>query len=80
MRGVLRKLGELVQDVAYGINAGNAIRHGLPAPEQPRRPGGQPRIVEVTATNGPNVVVMRRPPSRGRAATGTARWRQDQRR
>lgn len=31
---LLRRLWQLVGDVAYGIHAGNAIRHGLPAPRR----------------------------------------------
>ncbi|WP_407548611.1 hypothetical protein QOM21_05595 [Streptomyces sp. Pv4-95] len=32
MKALLRSLLRLVQDVAYGINAGHAIRHGAPLP------------------------------------------------
>lgn len=37
MGRMMRRLGELVRDVGYGIHAGNAIRHGVPAPEGARR-------------------------------------------
>ncbi|MHA6796755.1 hypothetical protein ACVGVM_25065 [Pseudonocardia bannensis] len=37
MGRTLQRLGALVRDVGYGIHAGNAIRHGLPAPEGVRR-------------------------------------------
>ena len=44
-RGVpplLSRLWQVVADAAYGIHAGNAIRHGLPAP---RRAGvGRPDL------------------------------------
>ncbi len=38
MRRMMQRLGALVRDVGYGIDAGNAIRHGLPVPEGARRP------------------------------------------
>ncbi len=45
MRKMMRRLGELVRDVGYGIHAGNAIRHGLPAPEGARRrPSRRPPV------------------------------------
>ena len=42
MRRMMWRLGELVRDVGYGIHAGNAIRHGVPAPEGARRRPTQP--------------------------------------
>ncbi|MER7394106.1 hypothetical protein ABT381_01140 [Streptomyces sp. NPDC000151] len=39
MKALLRSLLRLVQDVAYGINAGHAVRHGAPLPA--RRSGGR---------------------------------------
>ena len=42
MRWMMRGLAHLVRDVGYGIHAGNAIRHGLPAPEGARRRQNQP--------------------------------------
>ncbi len=43
MRRMMWRLGELVRDVGYGIHAGNAIRHGVPAPEGARqRPNQRP--------------------------------------
>lgn len=41
MRRMMWRLGELVRDVGYGIHAGNAIRHGVPAPEGARRRSNQ---------------------------------------
>ena len=34
---VLRRGGSVLADLAYGINAGNAIRHGLPVPPRCER-------------------------------------------
>lgn len=42
MRWMMRGLGQLVRDVGYGIHAGNAIRHGLPAPDGARQRSNQP--------------------------------------
>jgi hypothetical protein len=48
MRRIMRRLGELVREVGYGIHAGNAIRHGLPAPEGARqRPNQRPGTASV---------------------------------
>ena len=48
MRWMMRGLGQLVRDVGYGIHAGNAIRHGLPAPEGARqRPNQPPGVASV---------------------------------
>lgn len=48
MRRMTRGLGQLVRDVGYGIHAGNAIRHGLPAPEGARqRPNQPPGVASV---------------------------------
>lgn len=48
MRRTMRRLGELARDVGYGIHAGNAIRHGLPAPEGARRrPNQSPGVTSV---------------------------------
>lgn len=45
MRRTIRRLGKLLRDVGYGIHAGNAIQHGLPAPEGARRrPSQRPGI------------------------------------
>lgn len=38
MRTALRKVLRLARDVAAGIDAGHAIRHGLPANDRARRP------------------------------------------
>lgn len=40
------KLLQTLADFAYGIHAGNAIRHGRPAPER-RSPRPIPRLVLV---------------------------------
>lgn len=37
MRRVMQWLGALVREICYGLDAGAAIRHGLPVPEAPRR-------------------------------------------
>ncbi|MBB4679737.1 hypothetical protein HNR67_005855 [Crossiella cryophila] len=37
MRKLLRELRNLAADLAYGVHAGHAIRHGLPAPRRRRR-------------------------------------------
>jgi hypothetical protein len=34
---VLRRGWAILADIAYGIDAGNAIRHGLPVPARARR-------------------------------------------
>jgi hypothetical protein len=34
LQKVLRQVREVAADFAYGINAGSAIRHGLPVPPQ----------------------------------------------
>jgi hypothetical protein len=52
MQGVLRKLGALARDVAYGINTGNAIRHGLPVPEQSRRRARRPLVETMRGHHG----------------------------
>ena len=31
----MRGLVQLMRDMAYGVNAGNAIRHGAPVPPRP---------------------------------------------
>jgi hypothetical protein len=35
---VLRRAASILADFAYGIDAGNAIRHGLPVPPPRARP------------------------------------------
>lgn len=37
MRRIMRRLGEFLRDVGLGIDAGHAIRLGLPVPEPARR-------------------------------------------
>jgi hypothetical protein len=36
---LVRRGVSILADVAYGIDAGNAIRHGLPVPPRRRRAG-----------------------------------------
>jgi hypothetical protein len=36
MRTLLKLVRDLLRDVAYGINAGHAIRHGVPVPVRTR--------------------------------------------
>lgn len=43
---IVHTLRRVAREVAYGVNAGNAIRHGLPAPQAPATgppPSGQPQ-------------------------------------
>ncbi|MFH8570330.1 hypothetical protein [Streptomyces sp. NPDC017993] len=59
MKALLRSLLQLVQDVAYGINAGHAIRHGAPVPVRrsagrtPDRPAPEHTPAEPTVAARP---------------------------
>jgi hypothetical protein len=45
----LRRGASVLADFAYGIDAGNAIRHGMPVPPRRGRAGAQARPVVSTA-------------------------------
>ena len=64
---LLSWLWSVVRDVAYGVNAGNAIRHGLPAPRRPTRQERRPRAPQasgVPSSTAYDVIVLTIPPSK----------------
>ncbi|MGW0515906.1 hypothetical protein [Crossiella sp. NPDC003009] len=51
MRKLLRSLGKFLAELAYGVHAGHAIRHGLPTPPSPEVRRRSPRGPRSTGTD-----------------------------
>ena len=65
LTSLLARLWTFVCDVAYGIHAGNAIRHGLPVPR--RRGNDADAVLRQADRSG--VMASRAVPSRSRSTS-----------